>query len=166
MKQHATMAVVAVLALMQSACSPMKPMQTAADQYVWPPKETLLHEIADREIICMVGEDCDLKWGRATRWVDRHNTQGIRTLNDHLIQTHLVASADGAIRVPEYTVIRYKKSKGIDIISFRSYCERGFACEPSSLKRRADFVGTVMGPPAGVTYDGHTYVKIVPLDDN
>jgi len=130
-----------IIVCLLSACGPT----------MTPQQQVFLKELANRLVTCKKGDDCKEKWGRAVQWVSKHSGTGIREVNDNLITTNMVS--DGSrppFKYPEFTVLRYAKGKYLTI-DFDSYCDHGFACNPTALQLRADFVTFVMGPPGGVT---------------
>src|SRR5579884_2979744 len=71
------------------------------------------HEMADRPVTCVKGADCDEKWERAIKWVEDHATKRIRVIDDRMIQTYSLVSNDHPpVRVPEFTIVRYRESGG------------------------------------------------------
>ncbi len=143
--------IISAITLVLAACTPGMSQQQVA----------FLHELADRPVTCEAGGDCDDKWNRAIEWVNAHSETGIRTINPNLIQTYLIYTGDKTEKYPEFSVVKYKKRDDVFTVTFTSYCDYGIPCNPSAIKRRADFVTFVLGPPAGVTVHGDTATKMI-----
>ncbi len=70
---------VAALALAAlAACAPKPEVPTADELAEW-------RRFADMEILCTVGDDCEIKWGRALKWMRRFGPPTIRIATDRLI---------------------------------------------------------------------------------
>src|SRR3989442_15490638 len=61
-----------------------------------PEQQDQLERDAAREIICVMGDDCDVKWGRAIAWVSRNSHWKIQTQTDNLIQTFTPVGSSAA----------------------------------------------------------------------
>jgi len=146
----------------------------ACKSAITPEQHAVLVKEAAQPITCKAGKDCDQKWNRAIGWLSLHSHTKIKTLTDTNIVTNLVvASADNTqpvLKTPEFKVVKTlqkaprkgkaqdkkkmgskKKAGGVYSIMMTSYCEKGFACDPSALELKASFSTFVMGPIPGVS---------------
>lgn len=116
-----------------------------------PAQIEFLHQLADRPVTCTAGADCKKKWNLAIEWVSKHSQKGIKTINDDLIVTNMVSDGGKpSLKYPEFSVVKYASDKNNYVLDFTTYCDQGFACNPTALQLRADFVAFIMGLPEGV----------------
>jgi len=121
-----------------------------------PQQEALLQLEASRPITCSQGQDCEVKWGRALRWVQDNSRWKIRIANDTLITTEGPRDTTDAA----YEISKDLTDKGIYSISFHAWCGNRFGCFPSISEIQASFVNFVKGPmktpPAIIEKDATT----------
>jgi hypothetical protein len=121
-----------------------------------PQQEALLQLEASRPITCSEGQDCEVKWGRAFRWVQDNSRWNIRTANDTLITTEGPRDTTDA----GYEISKDLTDKGIYSISFHAWCGNRFGCFPSISELQVSFVTFVKGPmktpPAVIEKDATT----------
>jgi len=91
-----------VIVLLLAGCATMTPEQIAAKQV----KEAN----AEREVMCVKGKDCDVKWGRAIDWIVRESKWKIKIQTDNLIQTSGLDSGDS--RHPGFVVTKVGVGNG------------------------------------------------------
>lgn len=129
--------------------SPMKPaaaiiaaFAVAACATPSPQETALIQSQAARQVTCMTGDDCDVKWGKALQWVLNHSDYRVQVQSETLIQTFgpLPNSAS-----PAYIITKAAMGGGSFLIDFRAGCDNIFGCIPDPVRARADFVVTLMG---------------------
>ena len=109
-----------------------------------PEQRTALQANASRKIVCIKGDDCDTKWGRAVVWVSRNSAWKIQTQTDNLIQTFgpstRVNSTDSAFVVNKVPI-----GDGRYEITMNSACGNMFGCFPDAIALKAHFNSYVLG---------------------
>jgi hypothetical protein len=96
------------------ACGPKPEVPTPEEIARW-------QRIADTEILCNVGIDCEIKWGRALEWMREVGPKPLTTANDRLIEGQY-----GSRRYPgpRYVVTRVHVAPGVQRIAFSKECPR------------------------------------------
>jgi hypothetical protein len=108
MKNHISIFILFLLA----GCATLTPEQIAEKQA----KEIS----AAREIICVKGGDCEVKWGRAINWVKRESKWKIQIQTDSAIQTLGLDSGDS--HSPGFIVMKVPAGNGRFRITMDSSC--------------------------------------------
>lgn len=103
---------------------------------VSPQQQAAINEQAQRQITCMQGEDCDIKWGRAVAWVAKYSSWKIQLQSDLIIQTY---SAVGGSPSPGYLVNKVPLGNGRFHITLTSGCDNIFGCVPDHTTSLASF---------------------------
>lgn len=125
--------IIFIICSIHTGCATMTPQQKAD-----------LERIANRQIICTKGSDCDEKWGRAIVWVSNNSGWKIQTQTDNLISTfgpsdrvNTTANAFQVNKVPLGND-RYQ-------IVINGRCGNIFGCVPDTLSQIANFNQYVLG---------------------
>ena len=121
---------IVVLSLCVAGCETMTPEQLAAQ-----------NAQAARPVGCQGQEDCEVKWGRATRWVLDHSEFKIRSQSETMIATMGPLPNDPT---PAFTITKIALGQGAYEFDFRGGCDNMFGCVPSMTASRASFVAAVM----------------------
>lgn len=121
-----------LVAIIMSACATAPSAeQLAADQAA-----------AAKPVICQGPEDCEVKWGRATKWVLDNSEFRLRTQNDSVLETFGPLPNDPTLAV---AISKVAKGSGAYEFDFRAGCANMFGCHPSETAAKASFVRAVMG---------------------
>jgi hypothetical protein len=91
---------------------------------------------AAREVTCNTKEDCELKWARATKWIQDNSYWKLRTVTDNLLTT------EGPMNevYTAYEVTKFPKGDSVYEIQFKAGCHNmGLGCHPSIGKATASF---------------------------
>lgn len=97
---------------------------------------------ANRSVTCKKGDDCEMKWSKATQWVKENCEYKFQTVSDNVIQTMGPLPYDPS---PAYTITKMSDGNGVYTFDFSGGCDNIFACIPSLLQAKASFVNYVMG---------------------
>lgn len=108
-------------------------------------QKAAIAELAQRQIICTQGEDCDTKWGRAVTWVAQNSAWKIQLQSDLIIQTY---SAVGGSPSPGFLVNKVPLGNGQFQIAITSGCDNIFGCVPDHTMVLASFNQFVGGHQA------------------
>lgn len=103
---------------------------------VSPERKAAIAELAQRQIICTKGDDCETKWGLAVAWVMRNSSWKIQLQNDLIIQTY---SAVGGSPSPAFLVNKVPLGNGQFHITMSSGCDNIFGCVPDHTTLLASF---------------------------
>ncbi|MDR3507015.1 MAG: hypothetical protein P4L64_03860 [Caulobacteraceae bacterium] len=121
---------IAAMGLCLAGCETITPEQLAAQ-----------NAQASRTVECRGQEDCDVKWGRATRWVLDNSEFKIRSQSETMIATMGPLPNDPT---PAFTITKIALGQGAYEFDFRGGCDNMFGCVPSMTASRASFVNAVM----------------------
>jgi len=127
MKKHISIFMLFLLA----GCATMTPEQIAAKK--------AMEANAAKEIICLKGDDCDVKWGRAIDWIKKESKWKIKTQTDNLIQTLGLDSTDN--RHPGFVVFKTPVGSERFRITMDTVCD----CFENPLLFKASFNTFVLG---------------------
>lgn len=109
-------------------------------------QQAQLRTDAAKPILCVKGNDCDDKWGRALTWVSQTSAYKIHTLTDNLIQTY---TPTGGSASSGFRVNKIPLGKGRFQITMASECDNFIGCIPGAMRLKADFTRYVIGSPGG-----------------
>lgn len=94
-------------------------------------------------LTCNAGADCDVKWGRALRWVLNNSKYKIENQSDAMIAT---AEPMAGSSVAAYVITKVAIGGGRFSIEFRADCPAlMFGCEPPVEASKVSFVKYVLG---------------------
>lgn len=99
-------------------------------------------EQAARPVLCQGADDCEVKWGRAVRWVLDNSAYRIQVQTADIIQTAGPLPNDPR---SAYVVSRVALGGGRFQFEIRSGCDNMFGCFPTDLEARAGFSTAVLG---------------------
>lgn len=139
MAVRAALAGIAVAAL--AGCAPKPEVPSPEEIAIW-------RRYADMEILCKVGIDCEIKWGRALEWMRDLGPNPLTTANERLIEGQWgTRSFPG----PRYVVTRVFAAPGVQRITFSKECPKNlcftapfYSPELSILYSRQHFARTVL----------------------
>lgn len=97
---------------------------------------------ATEPIVCGAGTDCELKWARATQWLQDHSKWKFRNVTDTLITT------EGPMDTPDpaFEVTKMPTGDGKTYrVVLRPFCNPP-GCEKTSYKLRASFHDFLLQP--------------------
>jgi hypothetical protein len=110
---------------------------------VSPEQQAALSAEASRPVTCTAGPDCEVKWGRALKWVLDNSSYRVQSQSDVMISTMGPLPNDPR---PAFTITKMATGGGAYVIDFRAGCDNMFGCIPSLVEAKASFVRTVMQP--------------------
>ncbi|HJS32692.1 MAG TPA: hypothetical protein VJ924_11895 [Alphaproteobacteria bacterium] len=123
------------------ACGPKPEVPTPEEIARW-------QRIADTEILCNVGIDCEIKWGRALEWMRDFGPKRLTTANERLIEGQFGRRSYPGAR---YVVTRVYAAPGIQRITFLKECPKEscitapfYSTELSILLTRYNFARVVL----------------------
>jgi len=97
---------------------------------------------AAREVTCNTKDDCELKWARATKWIQDNSHWKLRNITETVLTTE---GPNGQIYTA-YEVTKFPQGDSTYQIQFKAGCA-GVSfngCHPSADKARASFNRYVM----------------------
>lgn len=103
---------------------------------------------AAREVTCNSKDDCELKWARATKWLQDNSYWKLRTVTENLLTTEGPMDRTNTA----YEVNKFPKGDGVYEIQFKAGCSnKGLGCYPKVGKATASFkryvsTGEMVGP--------------------
>jgi hypothetical protein len=113
------MAVVIVSAV--TACTHVTPEQQLA---------------ASQQVTCSGQADCELKWARATKWLQDNSYWKLRTVTESVLTTE---GPNGRVNTA-YEVNKFPLGNGVYEIQFKAGCSnKGLGCHPSTVAATASF---------------------------
>ena len=93
------------------------------------------------QITCQAGRDCDLKWGKAYKWVIESSGLKLQTKTDDLIKTEESKKVSRTLVV---TITKNPTSQsGTYEIDFIGGCSSMLSCIPSVTESRASFANFI-----------------------
>lgn len=91
---------------------------------------------AAQQVTCSSKDDCELKWARATKWLQDNSAWKLRTVTDNVLTTE---GPNGEVTTA-YEVTKFPLGGGTYEIQFKAGCvNQGLGCHPSIGKATASF---------------------------
>ncbi len=131
-------ALIAFMALSITGC--LSPQQQKAIKE----RDAARQARANRPVYCDGQEDCEVKWGRALKWVKDHSEYKFDQVTENLISTkgplpHSV--------YPAYMITKVPQGAGRFSFDFNGGCDNWiYGCSPPLMDSKASFIDFVMGP--------------------
>src|SRR5260221_10322641 len=85
-------------------------------------------EVASTRILCVRGDDCEVKWGRALSWVNSNSNWKIRSATDSLISTE--SGGDSGETAASFSILKTPLGGGHYQIEFQAGCANFIGCVP------------------------------------
>jgi hypothetical protein len=91
---------------------------------------------ASQQVTCSSKDDCELKWARATKWLQDNSHWKLRTVTESLLTTE----GPNGQTFTAYEVSKFPMGNGTYEIQFKAGCHNmGLGCHPSIVGATASF---------------------------
>lgn len=96
---------------------------------------------AAQQVTCSSKDDCELRWARATKWLQDNSHWKLRTVTESLLTTE----GPNGQTFTAYEVSKFPMGNGTYEIQFKAGCNNmGLGCHPSIVGATASFKRYVM----------------------
>lgn len=91
---------------------------------------------AAQQVTCSGKDDCELKWARATKWLQDNSHWKLRLVSESILTTE---GPNGQV-LTAYEVNKFPLGNGVYEIQFKAGCSsEGLGCHPSTVTATASF---------------------------